>query len=72
MSRITFSRQASLAMALACLLTGLAAAAAAAAVDQASPPDVGQSLGILGAITGLTAALLGIAWKRVSRQSVDQ
>ena len=37
MSRITFSRQASLAMALACLLTGLAAAAAAAAIDRASP-----------------------------------
>jgi hypothetical protein len=71
MTRITFNRTSALALALGCLLLGLAIAAAAA-VSQASPSAVGQSFGILGAITGLSAAMLGIAWERISRQSVGQ
>jgi len=71
MTRITFNRSAALALALGCMLVGLAAAAAAA-VGQASPSALGQSLGILGAIAGVTAAMLGIAWDRISRQSVGQ
>ncbi|KFN41226.1 hypothetical protein [Arenimonas oryziterrae] len=69
MTRITFHRRAALALALVCGLLGLAIAAAAA-MSQASPVAIGQSFGLLGAIAGLTAATLGIAWNHVSRQSV--
>jgi hypothetical protein len=71
MTRITFNRRSSLALALGCLLIGLATAAAAA-VSQVSPSAIGESLGLLGAIVGVTGATLGIAWERISRQSVER
>lgn len=70
MTRITFNRTSALALALGCLFIGLATAAAAA-IGQASPAAVGQNFGLLGAIAGLSAATLGIAWDRLSRQSVE-
>ena len=41
----------------------------AGALSQSSGADIGQSVGILGALTGLVSAGLGIAWSRSKPQA---